>query len=189
MTKKINLSLYKSLLHCDFFLLKYNFYKKKSKMDSLITRYKSYNIINLLESIKNIKRFIYILKFILKKKFNNLIIQIENSIFFNLITLFFNIYKNKQSFLLFTNKVNTRTLFETQEQYAYCLLGNSIVHKKKNEQLKKITNNEIYLISKLNLYQNYKEQGIYKINTDFIDFKKFFFFMILINKIINYYFK
>lgn len=185
MNKKISLTLYKSLLYCDFFLLRSDFCKLVSSEKKFLSHFKLYSTINLLESLKNIKRLISILRFIIKRNFNKIIIKLENLLFFNFICTFFKCYPIIKNFLFFTSKLQGTIFKPMTHNYFYCFLGNSNLLK--NEQVQKVSDNDIHLISTIKLNQNTQEQGIYKVITDFIDFKKIIFFTMLLNKIINYY--
>ena len=191
MLKKINLSLYKNLLFCDFFLIKQDFSKIIKKDSLFYSSFKTYKTLNLLELVKNIKQLVYILKFIVKKKFNNIIVRIENLLFLHFINFFFNKYPILKPFFYFTNILTVFTSNIKKYNFLYCFLDNSSVLKE--NQIKKLIDNEIYLINLLKLEKSIKDQGIYKINTNLFNLKQILFFIILLNKIIlqylNFYYK
>lgn len=191
MKKQINLSLYKSLLYCDFFLLKYSFYKKSFVSKSAIKKFYFYNTINLIESLKNFKNLINILKFFIRKQFSKILFQIENNFCLNFIKFFCKYYSITNAFFYFLPffrdfKADVSKYIQ-QKNYFYCFLGSSSPLKK--PLLSKIIKNDCYLISQFKLKFNNFESNVYKTKMDILDFKKIIFLIIFFNKIIRYYCK
>lgn len=180
MIKKINFSLYKNLLFCDFFFKRQKFYNKTKSIFS----FKIYNFINSLELIKSFKQFMHIIKFIIKKKYCNTIIQIENLLSLHIIKLFLQKYSLLSKFFIFTSFLKIFTLKTKKLNFFYLFLNPYMVE---NKQINKLVKNEIFLINLIKLKKSLKDQGIYKINTNLFELKQILFFIIYFIKILEHF--
>jgi hypothetical protein len=183
MQKKINLSFYKSLLYCDFFLIKKTFYETNKTSSYFLKRFKSYNTLNLLESIKNFKRFILILKFISVFSFqqNKILLKVEDEWHISLLENFFkfsNIKKNS-IFQIYKSLHRNRVVMNA-ERYLLCSIGSSALLR--DDIIEKNFKNKIYLIAQFKLLFKNSSDGGYNLQTDFFDFKKLLFLILLMYK-------
>jgi len=191
MLSKINLSLYKSLLYCDFFFIKQNFYQSQKKRDVFLKRFKAYNIVNVWTLVKNFKRLFLVVKFVLIKQFNRMIINFNNSFNYELAQFFFTTYPLKapskvvsltESFQMF----NVQSCLQRHESSSfYCLMGQSAQILSKQAQ--KLVNSDVLLTSILSFQRQVLHKGFYNIQVDFNDFKKFLFLLLFLNKIVKRY--
>lgn len=181
MQTNLNLKLYKVLLDTDFFLLNlgYKYNLKKNINNNII---KSLNILSV---VKSIKQFIRILQFIKRSHVNSLVIQISNSNIYYLVKKFFenhptNIFiKIEQSFCSKTTDISNKEI-------KMLLLLNS----KDSLNLTNIIEQQFLnfftlfqIIDTLKVSKNLV--GNYKIYSDFLDFKKIIFILILIIEILK----
>lgn len=181
--KKINLSFYKSLLYCDFFLVKKNFYQTNANAVYFLKRFKSYSTLDLLETIKNFKTFINVLKFVSEFSFkqNKIFLNIEDEWHFSLLNTFFKFSNLNQKAIFCINKdLHREHLPMTSERFLFCSLGPHSL--KRHENIEKIFKKKLYLISQFKLNFNNSIDGGYNLQTDFFDFKKLIFLIILIYK-------
>ena len=180
MIKKINFSLYKNLLFCDFFFKRQKFYYKTKSIFS----FKMYSFINSLELIKSFKQFINIIKFIIKKKYCNTIIQIENLFSLHIIKLFLKKYILLSKFFIFTSFLKIFTSKRKKLNFFYIFLN---PYTTANKQINKLIKNEIFLINLIKLQKSLKDQGIYKINSNLFELKQILFFIIYFIKILEHF--
>lgn len=191
MIKKVNLSLYKSLLYCDFFFIKDNFCSFQKKISLFLPTFTAYRLFNIWELIKNLKRFFSIVKFVFLKKFNKMIITLNNSFNYELINFFFKLYPLKNLTFLFsiTQSLQFTTIplglsHKTSSSF-YCLIGQKL--ELLSKYCHKLIDNDVILASLLNLTKNNFQSGFYNIQADFNDFKKFLFLILFLNKIVKHY--
>lgn len=182
MIKKINFSLYKNLLFCDFFIIRQKFYYK---IKSLVP-FKMYTFINSLELIKSFKQLMYIIKFIIRNKFSNTIIQTENLISLHIIKLFLKKYILFSKFFIFTSFLTVFSLKKRIKKlnFFYIFLNPDIIE---NKQIDKLITSRIFLINLIKLKKTFKDQGIYKINTNLFELKQILFFIIYFIKILEHF--
>lgn len=190
MKQKINLFLYKNLIYTDFFFIKYNSCSIKKNQN--LSRFKFYQVLNVLELLKTFKQFILLFKFIFSKFRNRIIVNLNDTFNYKLMNFFFSLYplKKTNKFLFLTPKLNVFSLNSSTHRssftFFYCLLGKDLNLILKNA--KKLFDLDVFLITILALFNQFNNFGFYNINADFNEFKKLLFFILFLNKLVNYYF-
>lgn len=189
MVAKINLSFYKNLLYCDFFFIKQEFYLEKEKNNTFLPKFKSYNVGNMWELLKNFKRFLILIKFVLLKKKHKIALTINDVLNYKMTKYFFNLNSNRinHNILKLTNtiQVYSRPSYKLNPSMFYCLVEADT--KKLLKNCYKIVDTDNFLLSVLNLSKNFMLQGFYNITTEFNEFKKILFFILFLNKVFNTY--
>ena len=184
MQKLIHLNFLKTIISSDFLIL-----KKKSKRDKIFSNkytkyYKDYQILDLLETNKDLKKFIRIIQFIkkekgvlnilinndqiyhiLKQNFTNESLLVENNI--NLLTSLKDVY------LLNNNIKKDKLSF-------FFIVGNDFLTKK---LIGKLVENQIFFLSTVSSSNMFKESGIYTIHNELDDIKKSLFLSSIITQI------
>ena len=191
MINKINLSLYKSLLYCDFFFIKDSFCRFQNSANLFLPKFTAYRLFNVWELLKNLKRFFFIVKFVFFKQFNKMIINIDNFFNYELINFFFKLYplKNLTLLLSITKTLHLTTpvlgLSSGTPSFFYCLIGQKL--ELLSKYCHKLINEDVILASLLTLTKNNSQIGFYNIQANFNDFKKFLFLILFLNKIVKHY--
>ena len=191
MINKINLSLYKSLLYCDFFFIKDSFCRFQNSANLFLPKFTAYRLFNVWELLKNLKRFFFIVKFVFFKQFNKMIINIDNFFNYELINFFFKLYPLKNLTLLvsITKTLHLTTpvlgLSSGTPSFFYCLIGQKL--ELLSKYCHKLINEDVILASLLTLTKNNSQIGFYNIQANFNDFKKFLFLILFLNKIVKHY--
>ena len=191
MLNKINLSLYKSLLYCDLFFMKQSFYRLVNTKNLFLLRFKGYRVFNLLELLKNFKRFFLVVKFVFGKEANRMILNFNQSYNYQLANFFFTMYPVNSlgqkvvmmdSFQILKPKSG---LESDAKSFFYCLMGQS--SKVLVKQAQKLGESDILLTSLLTLQEKILDKGLYNIQVDFNDFKKLMFLLLFLQTLIKKY--
>lgn len=170
--KKFDISLYKSLIESDFLLINsnkigINFIKKKYSY----TLFENKNFLNSLLTIKHLKQFINLLRFIKQKKGTIHIIseKIETKLLIKSSNLK-SIRINYFSEIIKLKDNNQQKLLLNLEAF----LNNNLMYR--------LFINRFFLIQNIALRFN-NDWGSYNLFNDLFDFKKIIFLIILINKV------
>lgn len=177
--KEKNKLFLKSLIDSDFLILDQKtpqqlrylkgFYKEKCS---------SLTFLDPLETIKMVKQFIRMLQFLKNQKSNFLHILVENKQHLELAETFLQSSNIKMPFLVKETLPNNNVSSSTVQ--LLILLSFSLDNKE--TYFKRIFDRNIFLINKINAKVEKNNWGTYKIYNDLNDFKKFVFFLIVLNQ-------
>jgi hypothetical protein len=180
MKNQLNTKLIKTLLFFDFFFLKKKYFKNNRYYNKIIKLsiknnvQRRYLVINSLELIKNIKQVIRLFQFFLKNKKNEINFNSENQNELN----FFAFLKKQEEFN-FKNIVSQRQYsYNTFKSIKLNILFNVL---KTDKFYNKMFMNKTFLFLEFNAFLTKNDFGIYKIFSDFIDWKKLLFLFLLIS--------
>lgn len=185
MTTKIDLTLQQSLIQSDFFLLQSHNLKTSNYLNTILSATKgtNYSTLNIIELTKTVKQLIRILTFVnLKSTAGILHIIVQNKQYLHLLKQFFLEYPLSIKVNI-DSTLSSHTLRDTSVVQAVLLIDT--VNFDNLNLLKKLQNNNIYLINQINSKINPNNFGVYKIYNDLFDYKKLLFIAILITKIFN----
>lgn len=177
---KIKSVFFKSIVDSDFLFLNSSSNKQLRHFQHRLN-YKKLNLssLDVFETLKSVKQLIQSLRFLSERKEKMLHIWLKHKQYLRVIDLLidqenFGVELSIKNTLLHTplNQFKTQLLL---------LLNLPLKDNKKN--LKRIFNEKIFLINKINLKLEKNNWGSYKIYNDLTDFKKFLFLFILIDLI------
>jgi hypothetical protein len=176
--KKDNTQLLKGIIESDFLFLNKRI-KNKLRVLRSTSNINNINIsyIDSLETLKTVKQFVRILQFLNTKENKILHIVMKNKQFVKIAESFFSA---RNSDVIIKDSTNLQNL-KTENQLLLLfdhINNNSLV-------LKKLFDKNIYLINKVNTKIEQNNWGTYKIFNDLDDFKKFIFFVVLIELSLN----
>jgi hypothetical protein len=176
--KRDNTSLLRGLVDSDFLLLNKNSNKNLRFLNSgLHFNGSKVNYLDSLETIKTLKQFVRLLQHSHHEKKNLLHIVVKNRQFMKIADSFF---KNKPLNLEVKNSLNIKqSLVENQVLVLFDYINNNPLI------LKKLFDKNIFLINKINTKFEQNNWGTYKIFNELDDFKKFIFFIVLIDISLN----
>lgn len=180
--KKLKYLLLKGVVDSDFLFLNQKFDKQLSHI-KFQSKYKNKKItsLDLFEMLKSLKQLIRSLKFLSETENKMLHIWLENKQYLYILDLLINKFvwdvdlSIKNSVVRkSSNKFKTQLLF---------LLNFPLKNKKK--YIKRIFNENIFLVNKINLKLEKNDWGTYKIYNNLENFKKFIFIFIIIDLVFN----
>lgn len=184
MKKFFKTSLYNSLLTSDFFLLNSpNLNKNNSFINHNISAKTVMQSLNFYDLIKSIKQLIRLLHFLKQNKLHCIYIKVDNKYHYYLLKQFLISYPCPHLNI----KIQDTLSFKPQRAKTLSfliLLENNQSLLDKN-LFKRLYNNNIFLINKINSKVEYNNGGTYKIYNDLLDFKKVIFLITLINTIFS----
>ena len=156
-----------------------NFVKELIDSDFLIVnKKKSYEILNLMESNKELKQFIRLLQFLIETK-SPLYIIVENKHSATFINKFFDTFSSKVEIIVQIG-INKKT-----EKSGLVLVLEESSSSKNEILFKKLCRNNFFLVSKINCIVENEFLGFYKIFNEVNDIKKLVFILTLIRNILH----
>ena len=169
--RRLDFSLYKSLIETDFLLLNTNIKSSKHKKIDVI---KNVVFVDVLNSILEIKQFINLVRFIKNRKgLIQLLFSNTQSMFF------FQALKHSSKFKI-SFKKDLRSISKTLHTPKLNLnFSYNLTEKGINNLFQKL----FFLIQTFDLRVNILDLGYYKIFTDLTDYKKLIFITILLKKV------
>ena len=176
--KKDNVSLLKGLIESDFLLINKNL-KKKSRFlkSNLNINGSKINYLDSFETLKTLKQFIRILQYLQNNDKNVIHLVVKNKQFIKIAESFF---KNKRFNININDSSNIKkSNLENQFLILFDYINNNSL------LLKKLFDKNIYLVNKVNTKFEQNNWGTYKIFNELDDFKKFLFFIVLIELTLN----
>jgi hypothetical protein len=176
--KKDNVSLLKGLIESDFLLVNKNLNKKSRFLKSnLNINGSKINYLDSFETLKTLKQFIRILQYLQNNDKNVIHLVVKNKQFIKIAELFF---KNKRFNININDSSNIKkSNLENQFLILFDYINNNSL------LLKKLFDKNIYLVNKVNTKFEQNNWGTYKIFNELDDFKKFLFFIVLIELTLN----
>lgn len=183
MKKNFKNSFFNSLITSDFFLLDNNNITKKNfyinqQFNTIKT---SLQALNLYELVKSMKQFVRLLQFLKRKKVTSLNIKLDDTNSYNLLKKLLTLYPLKNIII----KLKKTLTFASSNAFklSFLLLLDQTSSIKEKNFIKRLYNNNIFLVTKINSNIESNNSSFYKIYNDLIDMKKTIFLMSLINKI------
>ena len=183
--KNLNTNLLKVLIETDFLLL------SSSKVTSKITnlRHVDYSLkgssllnstfsLEIGELVKSLKQTIRLLQFIKAKESNKLYICTSNKQYLNLLNTYLNESNFKNSISIKGTLAKTNSTKDISQ--LLLLLDEPLGNNKK--VFKKLFEEKIYLINKINSKIEANNWGTYKMYNSFSDFKKLIFLIVLLRQ-------
>ena len=183
--KKLNLNLLKTLVETDFTVVSLSKKLKTSKLscfDSTISFSNSNDKIaslDLHELVKTLKQTLRLIQFINNKDKNQLLIHGSNKQYLNLLSLELSSFQKKVTI----NERFTKTSNVDNISQLLLLLEDSLGNKKRI--LKKLFEDQIFLINKINSKVEINNWGTYKVNNELDDFKKLIFIIVLLKHVLK----
>lgn len=179
---KIKSVFFKSIVESDFLFLDSSSNKQLRHHQHRLN-YKNLKVssLDLFETLKSVKQLINSLKFLSEKKNKMLHIWLKNKQYMRVIDLLI----DKESFGVDLSIKNALLHSSSNQFKTQLLLLLNIPLKDDKKNLKRIFNEKIFLINKINLKLEKNDWGSYKIYNDLKDFKKFLFLFILMDLIFN----
>jgi hypothetical protein len=176
--KKDNVSLLKGLIESDFLLVNKNLNKKSRFLKSnLNINGSKINYLDSFETLKTLKQFIRILQYLQNNDKNVIYLVVKNKQFIKIAESFF---KNKRFNININDSSNIKkSNLENQFLILFDYINNNSL------LLKKLFDKNIYLVNKVNTKFEQNNWGTYKIFNELDDFKKFLFFIVLIELTLN----
>jgi hypothetical protein len=176
--KKDNTLLLKSLIESDFLLLNKKSGKRSRFLKSnLKVNGSEVSYLDSLETLKTLKQFIRILQYLQNKDKNIFYFIVKNKQFIKIAESFF---KNKPFNIHIKDSPNIKkSSSDNQLLILFDHINNNSL------LLKKLFDKNIYLINKINTKFEQNNWGTYKIFNELDDFKKFIFFIVLIELTLN----
>lgn len=180
--KKLKYLLLKGIVDADFLFLNRNRNKQLSYLKSNLQN-KKINILslNLFETLKSLKQLIRSLKFLSTSKNKILHIWLKNKQYLYLLDILIN-QINWNTELSIKNSLVRKSLYRLKMQSLF-LLDVPLKNNKKN--IKRIFNENIFLINKINLKLEKNNWGSYKIYNNLENFKKFLFLFIVMDLVLD----
>lgn len=177
---KIKNLLLKSIVESDFLFLEPSSLKQLRHIkDNLKVNKLNVSLLDIFETLKSLKQFIKLLKFLSEKDEKILHVWLRNKQYLRLI----NILIDKENFGVdFSAKSSLNQSHNNQFKTQLLFLLNLPLRNNK-KTLKRILNEKIFLINKVNLKIEKNDWGSYKIYNDIKNFKKFLFLFIIIDLI------
>jgi hypothetical protein len=168
MSKPVKISLYNSLVLSDFFLIKKNNLKRSYFLD-------------LFSLFKSIKQLLRLLQFLQVKSSKTFFIKVDNKYHYFLFKKFLFSYSKLNVKII----INQRLDFKNKNGISFLLfLDNNQLLTDENFY-KRLYNNNIFFLNKINSAVEINKGGFYKIYNNIFDYKKIIFLIILLNKIFS----
>lgn len=139
-------------------------------------------ILDLYETNKNIKQLICLLKFVIKTEGGLVYILIKNKFLYYLASKYFSQFKTPKRLILINNFSILKQKKETQND---SLIINFEPIYKTNKNLKQLIENNRFLVYSIGSSISTNSSGIYILRNNLDDYKKLFFLLIIITKILN----
>jgi hypothetical protein len=185
MKKNFKNSFFNSLITSDFFLLDNNNVTKKNfyinqQFNTIKTPLQA---LNLCELVKSMKQFVRLLQFLKRKKITSLNIKLDDPNSYNLLKKLLVLYPLKSVII----KLKKTLTFASSSAFklSFLLLLDQTASIKEKNFIKRLYNNNIFLVTKINSNIESNNSSFYKIYNDLIDIKKTIFLMSLIKKIFS----
>ena len=183
MNKRLDVSLYKSLVESDFILLNHSSISQNSYISkqTALSETNKISALNVLQLVKSIKQLIRIFKFLSTQKQACLHVVVSNRQHFFLLKQYLlenplRVQINLQNSLLVKkNGDSTQMLLSFEEEYS----TNSL------RILKRLLSENIFITQKVNSKLEANTGGSYKIYNDTFDFKKIIFLIILLEQTLS----
>lgn len=174
----------KSLIDSDFSVVDLGSKKKSFNIKSSIklNTLGTLDVLNLLELNKSIKQLVRILQFLKSNFKSHLYILAEDKYLVSFLSQYLKDYSLTTSIQIKTTLPTNKEIID--EPRLVLILGNSS-HHFQTVVKKKFVDNNIFLVSKINLNVETNFFGAYKIFNDLNDIKKIVFLIILLTKILN----
>lgn len=185
MKKTLNLTLYKSLLLCDFYFLKKNLFNLSLKKIYKINKFTSYYLLDILEIVKSFKAFILLAKFTLNKVRKTIFFQILNSLTYKIFQKY--IKSSNALYFIVKNPLRLAKSQITNSTNLFCQLGDYNSIKEQNNNNKKLTNLNFLLYARFQSRKSWNSQGAYQITSELNSIKKALFLLSLFKKIRAYF--
>tara|TARA_Y100001968_G_C19408322_1_gene744938 strand:- start:802 stop:1350 length:549 start_codon:yes stop_codon:yes gene_type:complete len=180
MLNKKKFQLLKSFIDSDFLFLNKKLKKSNRYLDqSIKLEGGSVSYLNSIETLKSVKQFLRVLQFLYSKDKKTIHIVLKNRQFIKIAEIFFN-KKDLGFYYSIKDSVNVQNS-EVEDQLLILfdhLNNNSLL-------LKKLFDKNIFLMNKINTKIEKSNWGSYKVYNEVDDFKKFLFFLVLIELIFN----
>jgi hypothetical protein len=182
MKSKINTNLFKNIIETDFLLvsgkLKKNLRYLKSGVISSSDKNVTYSL-EIFELIKSIKQLVRLIQFLKNQSNSNLFICSSNK---QVIGLINSLLQENPSLLSINVLLGlTKIKGNLKVEQALLLLDEPLVQH--NKIFKKLFEENILLVSKINSKTEANNYGTYKMYNDISDFKKLVFLILLINQV------
>lgn len=175
MQKFTNSSFIKQIIDLDFLFIDSIFNKSRTSL-------KEVKLLNLFETVENLKQFINILVFLkLKKKFS-VYIWSDDKYFNELIVKF-----TKDFFLedcIHVSK-NFPVSKSREKNHSLLLIFGTPFLSRNKKFIRKIFSSNFFLIYKVNLQFDKYNTGVYKLKNGLTDYKKLIFMLIILYQILN----
>lgn len=139
-------------------------------------------ILDLYETNKNIKQLICLLKFVTKTENGLVYILIKNKFLYYLASKYFSQFKTSKRIILMSNFSVLKQKKETQND---SLIINFETMHETNKNLKQLIENNKFLVYSIGTSINTSSSGIYILRNNLDDYKKLFFLLIIITKILH----
>jgi hypothetical protein len=177
-SKKNTTLLLKGLIDSDFLFLNKKVNKNlRSLKSTSVLNNSEISYLDSVETLKTVKQFVRLLQFLEKKDKKIFHIVVKNKQFVKIVESFF---KDKNFNFSIKDSINIQnTKIEDQILILFDQINNNSL------LLKKLFDKNIFLINKINTKFEQNNWGAYKIFNNLDDFKKFIFFIILIELTLN----
>ena len=176
--------LYESLVVSDFFIVNLPSNKENFYLEPLVrAKHQSFNALNLLELVKNIKQFVRILNCLKKITDSGFFIYITDKHFFEWALKLFHYYKfiyKEKPLIVLKNELRFPVLGSKSHTLRMLLSSDNGVAEKK--AIYTLLKKNFYFIQQMTTLLDLVCYGFYKIYNDLGDFKKLIFLFSLISK-------
>jgi hypothetical protein len=177
--KKLNLNFLKILIETDFVIS--SFYKDLKRVRLTTSSFNSMHktaSFDLQELIKSLKQTLRLVQFVNSKNENQILVCSSNKQSLKLLNFELESFEKK-------GKVNiksglTKTVLLKNISQVLFLLEDPLLNKKRI--FKKLFEDKIYLVNKINLKVEQNNWGAYKVNNDLNSFKKLIFLVVLLRQ-------
>lgn len=185
MRKKINTLLFKNLVETEFLLLssrldhnerKFNFGLVLNNLDGKISL-----SLDVFELVKTLKQQIRILQFLNKQTNKNLSICSSSKY----VTSFLTLYQRDYTMSSFITIENNLSKTKSYSKGLQCLMLLEESLDNNTSALRKLAEENIFIVSKVNAKVESNCNGTYKIYNDLLNFKKLTFLVALINTVLK----
>jgi uncharacterized protein YjgD (DUF1641 family) len=180
--KNKKILLLESIINSDFLFLDQDNKKNLRYAKSIINlnKFRSTSL-NPFETLKSIKQLTRSLQYLSKQNNKVLHILVENKQYLSVINSFLSKKDSKVSFLVKDFLVKE----EISRLSSQSLLLLNTVVKNDKKLLKRLFDNNIFLINKINSKMEANNFGAYKVYNDLINFKKLIFLLVIIDLVLN----
>lgn len=185
MKKNLNLTLYKSLLLCDFYFLKKNLFNLSLKKIYKINKFTSYYLLDILEMVKAFKSFILLAKFTLSQTKKIIFFQILNSLTYKIFQKY--IKSSNALYFIVKNPLRLSKSQITKSTNLFCQIGDYASLKEQRNNNKKLTNLNFLLYARFQARKDWNSQGIYQVTSELNSIKKALFLLSLFKKVRAYF--
>lgn len=180
--KKLKHLLLKGIIDSDFLFLNQSCNKQLSHLN-IHSKYKNLKLtsLNLFEMLKTLKQLIRSLKFLSNSKNKILHVWLKNNQYLYILDLFIHTIAGHIDFSI-KNSLPRNSFNHLKTQSLFLL---DVPLKNNKKTIKRIFNENIFLINKINLKLEKNNWGAYKVYNNLENFKKFLFLFILIDLVLN----